>query len=57
MADASGAHLNTGAQMEKWGCGCPRGSKNKSKDPSTVDSLSVSMKWLKDHIEPHVWFW
>jgi hypothetical protein len=44
MADAGGAHLNIGAQMEKQGRGHPRGSKNKSKDPSTVASLSVSVK-------------
>jgi hypothetical protein len=44
MADAGGAHLNTGAQMEKRGRGRPCGSKNKSKDPSTVASSSVSMK-------------
>jgi hypothetical protein len=44
MADAGGAHLNNGAQMEKQGRGCPRGSKNKSKDPSTVVSSSVSIK-------------
>jgi hypothetical protein len=40
MANAGGAHLNIGAQMEKRG----RGSKNKSKDPSTVASSSVSVK-------------
>jgi hypothetical protein len=44
MADAGGAHLNNGVQMEKRGRGRPRGSKNKSKDPSTVASPSVSMK-------------
>jgi hypothetical protein len=44
MADAGGAHLNTGAQIEKQGRDRPRGSKNKSKDPSTVASSSVSMK-------------
>jgi hypothetical protein len=44
MADAGDAHLNIGAQMEKRGRGHPRGSKNKSKDPATVASSSVSMK-------------
>jgi hypothetical protein len=44
MADASGAHLNVGAQMEKQGRGHPRGSKNKFKDPSMVASSSVSIK-------------
>jgi hypothetical protein len=44
MADASGAHLNTGVQMEKRDRGRPRGSKHKSNDPSMVASSSVSMK-------------
>jgi hypothetical protein len=44
MADASGSHLNIGAQVEKRGRGHPRGSKNKSKDPATVASSSVPMK-------------
>jgi hypothetical protein len=44
MADAGGAHLDTGVQMEKRGRGRPRGSKNKPKDPSTVASSSASMK-------------
>jgi hypothetical protein len=44
MADAGGARLSIGAQMEKRGHGRPRGSKNKLKDPSTVASFSVSMK-------------
>jgi hypothetical protein len=44
MADVGGAHLNIGAQMEKWGRGRPRGSKNKSKDPSTLALSSVSVK-------------
>jgi hypothetical protein len=44
MADAGGARLNIGAQMEKRGRGRPRGSKNKSKDPSTLASSSVSVK-------------
>jgi hypothetical protein len=44
MADAGGAHLNINAQMEKRGRGHPRGSKNKSKDPSTMASSSVSVK-------------
>jgi hypothetical protein len=29
MADAGGAHLNIGVQMEKWGRSHPHGSKNK----------------------------
>jgi hypothetical protein len=45
MADASGLHLNIGAQAEKWGRGRPRGSKNKSKDPAVVASSSVPVKW------------
>jgi hypothetical protein len=44
MADAGGAHLNIGAQMEKRGRSRPCGSKNKSKDPSTVASSFVSVK-------------
>jgi hypothetical protein len=44
MADAGGAYLDTGVQMEKRGCGRPHGSKNKPKDPSTVASLSASVK-------------
>jgi hypothetical protein len=44
MADAGGAHLNFDAQMEKQGRGRPRGSKNKSKDPSTVASSSIFVK-------------
>jgi hypothetical protein len=44
MADAGGANLDAGVQMEKRGRGCPRGSKNKPKDPSMVASPSVSMK-------------
>jgi hypothetical protein len=34
----------TGVLMEKWGRGCPRGSKNKPKDASLVSSSSVSPK-------------
>jgi hypothetical protein len=45
MADAGDAHPDTGVQMEKRGRGRPRSSKNKPKDPSTVASSSVSMKW------------
>jgi hypothetical protein len=45
MADTGGLHLNIGAQMEKRGHGHPRGSKNKSKDPSAVSLSSVSVKW------------
>jgi hypothetical protein len=44
MADAGGAHLIVGAQVEKWGHGRPRDCKNKSKDPSMVASSFVSMK-------------
>jgi hypothetical protein len=44
MVDASGSHLNIGAQVEKQGHGRPRGSKNKSKDPTTVASSSVPVK-------------
>jgi hypothetical protein len=44
MVDAGGSHLNIGAQMEKQGCSRPRGSKNKSKDPTAVASSSVFVK-------------
>jgi hypothetical protein len=44
MADAGGSHLNIGAQVEKRGRGRPRGSKNKSKDPTAVGSSSVHVK-------------
>jgi hypothetical protein len=44
MADAGGANLYAGVQMEKQGGGHPRGSKNKLKDPSTVAPLSASVK-------------
>jgi hypothetical protein len=44
MADFGSAHLNVGAQMEKRGRGHPHGSKNRSKDPSVVASLSTSIK-------------
>jgi hypothetical protein len=44
MADASGSHLNIGAQVEKRGCGRPRGSKNKSKDPAAVATSSMPVK-------------
>jgi hypothetical protein len=44
MADAGSSHLNIGVQVEKWGRGRPRGSKNKSKDPVTVASPSVPIK-------------
>jgi hypothetical protein len=44
MADAGGANLDAGVQMEKQACGRPRGSKNKPKDPSMVALLSASMK-------------
>jgi hypothetical protein len=45
MADAGAVDLDTGAMMEKWGRGHPRGSKNKPKDASLVaSSSSTSMK-------------
>jgi hypothetical protein len=44
MADAGGANLDAGVLMEKWGCGHPRGSKNKPKDASVVASSSASVK-------------
>jgi hypothetical protein len=44
MADAGGANLDAGVQMEKRGCGRPRGSKNKPKDASMVASPSTSVK-------------
>jgi hypothetical protein len=44
MADAGGLHMNIGAQVEKQGHGRPRGSKNKSKDPTAVASSSMPMK-------------
>jgi hypothetical protein len=44
MADAGGSHLNIGAQVEKRGCGRPRGSKNKSKDPAAVATSSMPVK-------------
>jgi hypothetical protein len=44
MADAGGSQLNIGAPVEKRGCGCPPGSKNKSKDPATVASSSAPVK-------------
>jgi hypothetical protein len=44
MADAGGANLNTGALMEKWGRGHPRGSKSKPKGVSQVASSSASTK-------------
>jgi hypothetical protein len=37
MADAGVVDLDTGAVMEKWGRGHPRGSKNKPKDASLVE--------------------
>jgi hypothetical protein len=45
MADAGGSHLNIGAQVEKRGRGRPRGSTNKSKDPTAVASSSMPVKW------------
>jgi hypothetical protein len=44
MADTSAANLDTSVLMEKWGCGRPRGSKNKPKDASLVASSSASAK-------------
>jgi hypothetical protein len=44
MADAGGSHLNIGAQVEKRVHGRPRGSKNKSKDPSAVATSSMPVK-------------
>jgi hypothetical protein len=44
MADAGGSQLNIGEPMEKRGCGRPRGSKNKSKDPAAVFSSSAPVK-------------
>jgi hypothetical protein len=44
MADAGGANLDAGVQMEKQCRDHPCGSKNKPKDPSTVASSSTSMK-------------
>jgi hypothetical protein len=44
MADAGASSLDTGALMEKQGCGHPRGSKNKPKDASLVASSSASAK-------------
>jgi hypothetical protein len=49
MADAGGADLDAGVQMEKRGRGCPRGSKNKPKDASRVASLSTSVKRHPSH--------
>jgi hypothetical protein len=46
MADAGGANLDAGVQMEKRGRGRPRGSKNKAKDSSTVALSSASMERL-----------
>jgi hypothetical protein len=44
MADAGGSYLNIGMQEEKRGRGRPRGSKNKSKGPAVMASLSVPAK-------------
>jgi hypothetical protein len=41
MADASGSRLNLGALVEKWGRGCPRGSKNKTIAATAVASSSA----------------
>jgi hypothetical protein len=38
MADAGGSQLNIDASVEKRGRGRPRGSKNKSKDPTIATS-------------------
>jgi hypothetical protein len=45
MADVGGANLDASVQMEKWGRGHPRGSKNKPKDAAMVASPSTSVKW------------
>jgi hypothetical protein len=44
MADAGGANLDAGVQMEKRGRCHPRGSKNKPKEASMVASPSTSVK-------------
>jgi hypothetical protein len=44
MADAGGANLTIGVQMEKRGCGRPCGSKNKPKDAAMVTLPSTSVK-------------
>jgi hypothetical protein len=44
MADAGGANLDAGVQMEKRGRDRPRGSKNKPKDAPMVALSSASMK-------------
>jgi hypothetical protein len=44
MADAGASNLDTGVLMEKQGCGCPRGCKNKPKDASLVSLSSASTK-------------
>jgi hypothetical protein len=44
MADASAVNLDTGALMDKQGCGHPRGCKNNPKDASFVASSSAFMK-------------
>jgi hypothetical protein len=49
MADAGVVDLDTGALMEKWGRGRPRGSKNKPKDASLVALSSASMKQRPGH--------
>jgi hypothetical protein len=41
MADVGVIDLDTGAVIEKHGCGRPRGSKNKPKDVSMVASSSA----------------
>jgi hypothetical protein len=50
MADAGVINLDTGAVVEKRGCGRPRGSKNKPKDVSMVASSSFApMKRCPSH--------
>jgi hypothetical protein len=44
MADASGSRLNLDAPVEKRGCGCPRGSKNKASTDALVASSSALVK-------------
>jgi hypothetical protein len=50
MAGSSVIDLDTGAMVEKHGCGRPRGSKNKPKDVSMVaSSSSTPMKQCPGH--------
>jgi hypothetical protein len=49
MADAGGANLDASVQMQKWGRGRPRGSKNKPKDAAIVASPFTSVKRRLGH--------